>query len=548
MATEITDFETKTKSQSNRMKSSHGLKYNGLDGAKNEYWNLSVEALYEEAIARGEGNLSYMGPLVVNTGKHTARAAQDKFIVKNSESENNIWWGDYNRPFESTKFDQIHEKMKEHIKGRDLFVQDCYGGADPKYRLKVRVITEYAWHSLFAKSLFITPESPEELKDFKPEFTVVSIPSFQADPGTDGTRTPTFIIPNFEKHICLIGNTGYGGEIKKTIFTVLNYLLPLKGVLSMHCSANVGDKDDVALFFGLSGTGKTTLSADPKRRLIGDDEHGWSDEGVFNFEGGCYAKVINLSAEAEPKIFACTQKFGTVLENVVYDPVTRNLDLTDKSITENTRAAYPLHYIDNSLPEKMAGHPKNIILLTCDASGVMPPLAKLSPEQAVYHFISGYTSKVGGTEIGLGSEPKVTFSTCFGAPFMVHHPGKYAEMLREKIAKHKVNCWLVNTGWTGGPFGVGKRMSIKHTRTLLNKALDGDLLNVEFAIDPVFKFQIPQVCNGVPKNVLNPSESWKDKDAYNQRYRNLAEMFSKNFEKYKEGCPKEIADAGPVLN
>jgi len=548
MSTDLKNSTSPAQDISQKLKSSCGLEFNGFTGANREYWNLTPEALTEEVIFRSEGKLAFGGAVTVNTGKHTARAAQDKFIVKNSESEKNIWWGDYNRPIEPAKFDQIQKKLQEHVKGMDLFVLDCYGGADPKYRIKVRVITEYAWHSLFASSLFIKPAGQDELNDFKPEFTVVSIPSFQADPKTDGTRTETFIIPNFEKKMCLIGNTGYGGEIKKTIFTVLNYHLPIKGVLSMHCSANVGAKGDSALFFGLSGTGKTTLSADPKRNLIGDDEHGWSENGVFNFEGGCYAKVINLSQEAEPQIFACTQKFGTVLENVVFDPITRKLDLTDKSITENTRAGYPLEYIGNALPEKMAGHPKNIILLTCDASGVMPPIAKLSPEQAVYHFISGYTSKVGGTEIGLGAEPKVTFSTCFGAPFMVHHPSKYAEMLRQKIAKHKVNCWLVNTGWTGGPFGVGKRMSIQHTRTLLNLALEGELLNVEYATDPVFGFKVPQSADGVPKSVLNPSESWKDKNDYNKRYRNLADMFCKNFEKYKEGCPREIVDAGPVLN
>lgn len=548
MSKDSKNCKTPAQNYAEILRSSHGLNFNGFTNLQREYWNLPPEALCEELVFRCEGNIAFMGPVVVNTGKHTARAAQDKFIVKNAQSERNIWWGDYNRPFEAAKFDVIQKKLQEFVKGRDLFVQDCYGGADPNYRIKVRVITEYAWHSLFARSLFISPPSRGELTDFEPEFTVVSIPSFQADPEKDGTRSATFILLNFEKKVCLIGNTGYGGEIKKTIFTVLNYHLPLRGVLSMHCSANVGHAEDVALFFGLSGTGKTTLSADPKRRLIGDDEHGWSDQGVFNFEGGCYAKVINLSPEAEPQIYACTQRFGTILENVVYDPLSRKLDLADKSITENTRAAYPLHYIQNALPKKMAGHPKNIILLTCDASGVMPPIAKLSPEQAVYHFISGYTSKVGGTEIGLGAEPKVTFSTCFGAPFMVHHPSKYAEMLRQKIARHKVNCWLVNTGWTGGPFGVGQRMSIQHTRTLLNLALDGELLNVEYATDPVFRFKVPQSADSVPKSVLNPSESWKDKNDYNRRYRNLAEMFSKNFEKYKDGCPREIIDAGPVLN
>ncbi len=547
MSRNIFEETTPSEKQAEDLKSSCGLDFNNFTRLNRQYWNLPVEALYEESIFRGECSLSRMGPLVVNTGSHTARAAKDKFIVRNPESEKHVWW-DNNQSLDPDKFSQIQKKMQEFAQGRDLFVQDCYAGADTDYRLKVRIITEYAWHSLFAKSMLIRPADKSELKDFKPEFTVVSIPSFEADPDTDGTRTPTFILLNLDERLCLIGGTGYGGEIKKSIFTMLNYLLPLKGVLSMHCSANVGDKGDAALFFGLSGTGKTTLSADPKRSLIGDDEHGWSDNGIFNFEGGCYAKVINLSAEAEPEIFSVTQKFGTILENVVYDQHSRELDLTDASITENTRAAYPLEYIGNALPEKKAGHPKNIILLTCDASGVMPPIAKLTPEQTVYHFISGYTSKVGGTEIGMGAEPTSTFSTCFGAPFMVHHPSKYAEMLKDLIAKHDVNCWLVNTGWTGGPFGVGKRMSIQHTRTLLNLALEGELLNVEYITDPVFHFQVPQSADGVPKSVLNPSESWANKDDYNKRYKNLAEKFNKNFEKFKEGTPAEIVAAGPDSN
>ena len=518
-----------------------------LENAGTIFHNNSAEQLLAQAIERAEGKLTSTGALSVETGAHTGRAARDKFIVRDAVTQDSVWW-DNNQSLDPGKFKQIQKKMQEFVKGRDLFVQDCYAGADADYRLSVRIITEYAWHSLFAKSMLIRPADKSELKDFKPEFTVVSIPSFEADPETDGTRTPTFILLNLDERLCLIGGTGYGGEIKKSIFTMLNYLLPLKGVLSMHCSANVGEKGDAALFFGLSGTGKTTLSADPKRSLIGDDEHGWSNNGIFNFEGGCYAKVINLSAEAEPEIFSVTKKFGAILENVVYDQHSRELDLTDASITENTRAAYPLEFIGNALPEKKAGHPKNIILLTCDASGVMPPIAKLTPEQTVYHFISGYTSKVGGTEIGMGAEPTSTFSTCFGAPFMVHHPSKYAEMLKDLIAKHDVDCWLVNTGWTGGPFGVGKRMSIQHTRTLLNLALEGELLNVEYITDPVFHFQVPQSADGVPKSVLNPSESWANKDDYNKRYKNLAEKFNKNFEKFKEGTPAEIVAAGPDSN
>ena len=432
------------------------------------------------------------------------------------------------------------------MQGRDLFVQDCYGGADPNYRLPVRIITEYAWHSLFAKNMFLEVPNPDDLRRFIPEFTVISVPSFRALPEIDGTLSPTFILMNFDQRLCIIGGSGYGGEIKKSVFTILNYLLPLQGVMTMHCSANIGKNGDAALFFGLSGTGKTTLSADPNRQLIGDDEHGWSDEGVFNFENGCYAKVIALSATAEPQIYACTRKFGTILENVVFDPVTRLLDLDDDNLTENTRAAYPLEFIDNAVPEKLGGHPKNVIMLTCDASGVMPPIAKLSPEQAMYHFISGYTSKVAGTEIGLGKEPEQTFSACFGAPFMVHHPYYYAEMLKNKILKHGATCWLVNTGWTGGPYGIGKRMSIHHTRALLNAALDGKLLQVDFTVDPVFGFAVPKSCEGVPERVLDPSKTWDDPFAYQDKYLQLASLFIENFKKFRDGCPPEIVAAGPV--
>lgn len=533
-------------SQAKAVKSEFGLENLGIRNLNNEYWNLSVPALYEEVIFRREGSLSHQGPIVVNTGKHTARAANDKFIVKEATSEGKVWWGQYNRPFSQDKFNMVLYRLQGFLQGRDLFVQDCYGGADPNYRLPVRIITEYAWHSLFAKNMFLEVPNPDDLRRFIPEFTVISVPSFRALPEIDGTLSPTFILMNFDQRLCIIGGSGYGGEIKKSVFTILNYLLPLQGVMTMHCSANIGKNGDAALFFGLSGTGKTTLSADPNRQLIGDDEHGWSDEGVFNFENGCYAKVIALSATAEPQIYACTRKFGTILENVVFDPVTRLLDLDDDNLTENTRAAYPLEFIDNAVPEKLGGHPKNVIMLTCDASGVMPPIAKLSPEQAMYHFISGYTSKVAGTEIGLGKEPEQTFSACFGAPFMVHHPYYYAEMLKNKILKHGATCWLVNTGWTGGPYGIGKRMSIHHTRALLNAALDGKLLQVDFTVDPVFGFAVPKSCEGVPERVLDPSKTWDDPFAYQDKYLQLASLFIENFKKFRDGCPPEIVAAGPV--
>jgi phosphoenolpyruvate carboxykinase (ATP) len=394
--------------------------------------------------------------------------------------------------------------------------------------------------------MFILPETNDEYRRHIPEFTVIAAPSFKGIPQIDGTATNTFIALNFDQKLCIIGNTAYAGEIKKSIFTILNFLLPLQGVMPMHCSANMGrEKNETAIFFGLSGTGKTTLSADPVRRLIGDDEHGWSDDGVFNFEGGCYAKVIQLSASAEPQIYATTHRFGTILENVTFDPVTRMIDLDSDAITENTRASYPLDYIENAVPEKRGGHPKNIILLTCDASGVMPPLARLTPDQALYQFISGYTSKIAGTEVGLGKEPEMTFSACFGAPFMVHHPYFYADLLKRKILKYDVHCWLVNTGWIGGPYGIGKRISIKYTRALLNAALSGQLLNVEYTTDPVFGFQVPQTCEGVPPTVLNPGESWPDKKVYTQKYKELASRFVENFKKFEAGCSPEVIAAGP---
>ncbi len=465
------------------------------------------------------------------------------------DSENNIWWGAYNRPFNGEKFDGLYDRLSEYLQGKDLFVQDVYAGADEKYRLPARFITEQAWHNMFIRNMFILPQSSEEYKDFVPEFTIIAAPGFQANPSIDSTRSETFIILNFERKLAIIGNTAYAGETKKTVFTLLNYLLPLQGVLSMHCSANVNPEDehDVALFFGLSGTGKTTLSADPTRRLIGDDEHGWSEDGVFNFEGGCYAKVIGLSQAAEPQIYATTKMFGTILENVPFDPITRTIDLNDDSITENTRASYPLDFIANAVPEKKAGHPKNIILLTCDASGVMPPIARLTPNQALYQFISGYTAKVGGTEVGLGKEPEITFSACFGAPFMVHHPSKYAALLKEKIERYGVHCWLVNTGWVGGPFGVGRRISIKHTRALLNVALTGELADVEYDKDPVFGFEVPRTCRGVPDEVLKPWSSWTNREEYDKKYKQLAQKFIENFKKFEDGTPQEVIDAGPKV-
>jgi len=542
----LLNIKTPAQGEAQAVKSDYGLEHHGLANLRMAYWNLPTEALYEEITFRGEARITRLGPIVANTGKHTARSANDKFIVKEPTTEDKIWWGQYNRHFSPDKFNDLYNRLQGFLQGRDVFVQDCYAGADPNYRLPIRIITELAWHAHFARNMFLLPETNDEYRRHVPEFTVIAMPSFKGIPQIDGTPTNTFIALNFDQKLCIIGNTAYAGEIKKSIFTILNFLLPLQGVMPMHCSANMAqEKPETAIFFGLSGTGKTTLSADPQRRLIGDDEHGWSDDGVFNFEGGCYAKVIQLSAAAEPQIYATTHQFGTILENVVFDPVTRMIDLDSDQITENTRASYPLEYIANAVPEKRGGHPKNIILLTCDASGVMPPLARLTPDQALYQFISGYTSKIAGTEVGLGKEPEMTFSACFGAPFMVHHPYFYADLLKRKILKHGVNCWLVNTGWIGGPYGVGKRISIKYTRALLNAALSGQLLNVEYFTDPVFGFQVPKSCDGVPPTVLNPAESWPDKKVYTTKYKELASRFVENFKKFESGCSPEVIAAGP---
>ena len=521
-----------------------GVSAVGLEGASAVHWNLNVQELCDEAVRRGEGVLSAEGPIVCSTGQHTGRSPNDKFIVKEPSSDGHVAWGKVNRPITAAAFDGVLERLEQYLRGKELFVQDCYAGADPAYRLPIRVITERAWHSLFARHLFIPEPDANVRAQHQPEFTVVDVPSFTAQPATDGTNSETFILVNFERRLVLIGGTNYAGEIKKSIFTVMNYLLPLRDVMPMHCSANVGRDGDVALFFGLSGTGKTTLSSDPHRQLIGDDEHGWSENGVFNFEGGCYAKMIRLSAEAEPQIYATTRRFGTVLENVTCHPTTRVLDLNDDKVTENTRGAYPLDFIENSVRSGRAGHPANIVMLTADAYGVLPPVAKLTPAGALYHFLSGYTAKVAGTERGV-TEPKATFSTCFGAPFMVWDPNRYAELLRARIAKHHAHVWLVNTGWTGGPFGVGSRMKIAHTRAMIDAALSGKLDSVAYTTDPIFNLSVPASCPGVPQEVLNPRSTWKDPAAYDTQARRLAAMFAENFKTFAATAAPDVRDAGP---
>ncbi len=539
-------FNTPASKNSGDLASDYKLANHGLVHLDKVFWNLPIESLYEEAIFRGEGSLVKGGAFVVNTGKWTARAANDKYIVSEATTKDKIWWGVYNRPLEADKFSGVITRIQAFLQGEELFVQDCFVGSDSDYRVPIRVITTTAWQSFFAKNMFISPKNKEEYRKHIPEFTIIVAPSFKLDPRIDGTKTETGVMINFQQRLAVIANTSYAGEIKKTAFTIMNYLKPLEGVMAMHCSANVGKGGDVALFFGLSGTGKTTLSADPNRDLIGDDEHGWSDSGVFNFENGCYAKVIHLSQKSEPEIYECTRKYGTILENVVFDSTTRKIDLDDEQFTENTRASYPLEFIANSIPEKMTKtHPKNVIFLTCDATGVLPPIAKLDMEQAIYHFISGYTSKIAGTEIGLGVEPEITFSACFGAPFMVHHPFYYANLLREKMEQFGAKCWLINTGWVGGKFGVGKRVSIKHTRNMLNAILNGDLDSVEFVKDRVFGFEIPLSCPNVPESVLDPSTAWHDKEEYWSKYDSLATRYIENFKLFLDGCPQSILNAGP---
>ncbi|WP_261663795.1 phosphoenolpyruvate carboxykinase [Deinococcus sp. Marseille-Q6407] len=503
--------------------------------------NPTVPELYEAALRRGEGQLAQGGPLVVQTNK-TGRSPKDRFIVEDDQTRDMVWWQGFNQPISADVFDKLLDKMLAFAQDKELFVQDLYAGTDPEQRIKVRFIQEMAYHSLFVNNMFVRP-SAEERQGFEPDWTVLNIPSFKADPAVDGTRSDTFILVNFGRRMIIVGGTQYAGENKKGIFGVLNYLLPERGVMPMHCSANVGEDGDVALFFGLSGTGKTTLSADPSRRLIGDDEHGWTEKGVFNFEGGCYAKVINLNAEAEPDIYRTTHTYGTVLENVVLDE-NRVPDLDDGSLTENTRSAYPIEQIHNIQPGSIAGHPKNVVFLTADAFGVLPPISRLSLEQMEYQFISGFTAKIPGTEQGV-TEPQPTFSTCFGAPFMPRHPGQYAELLAQKVKEHGAAVWLVNTGWTGGQYGEGKRMSIRHTRAMINAALEGKLDDVEFVTEPYFGLSIPTHVPGVPDEVLNPRDAWADKEAYEATAKKLAGMFRENFKRFEAGVQPEVTASMP---
>ena len=524
----------------------HGLEALGIVRSGRVHWNLGTAALYEEALRRAEGHLAAEGPLVCKTGQHTGRSPNDKFVVKEPVSEKHVHWGTVNRPIDEAKFDALHRDMMAHIQDKELYVLDAWAGTDPAFRLPIRIVNEFAWHNLFARNMFLPENDPIKRAEHRPEFTVIDIPHFKADPERHGTRSEVFIFVHLGRKLVLIGGTHYAGEIKKSIFTILNYKLPLQGVLSMHCSANIGAAGDTALFFGLSGTGKTTLSSDPERRLIGDDEHGWSDTGVFNFEGGCYAKVIKLSQEAEPQIYTTTRRFGTILENVVIDPETRALDLDDASMTENTRGSYPIDFIDNAEMSGRGGHPHNVVMLTADAYGVLPPIARLSADAAMYHFLSGYTARVAGTEKGV-TEPKATFSTCFGAPFLPLNPNVYARMLGEKIAKHGARVWLVNTGWTGGPYGVGKRMKIAYTRAMITAALTGQLDNVQYKKHPVFNLDMPTTCPGVPESVLDPRSTWPDAAQYDEHAKKLAKMFVDNFVTFEKDVAASVKEAGPRL-
>jgi phosphoenolpyruvate carboxykinase (ATP) len=520
-----------------------GLAAHGISTSGDVHWNLTAAALYEEAVRRGEGMIAAEGPLVCRTGSHTGRSPNDKYIVREPSSETHVHWGKVNRPMTPEHFDALRQDLIAHLADRTLFVQNLHAGADPAFRLPVRFVSELAWHSLFVRNLFIVP-SARELATHVPEFTVICAPTFQASPERHGTRSEVVIAVHLGRREILIGGTSYAGENKKSIFTVLNYLLPLRQVLPMHCSANIGPGGDTALFFGLSGTGKTTLSSDPERALIGDDEHGWSGDGVFNFEGGCYAKMIRLSAEAEPQIHATTRRFGTVLENVVLDAETRVLDLDSASLTENTRGAYPIEFIENAVPSGCGDHPRTIVMLTADAFGVLPPVARLTAEGAMYHFLSGYTAKVAGTEKGV-TEPSATFSTCFGAPFLPMHPNVYARMLGERIDRHRAHVWLVNTGWTGGPYGVGSRMRIAYTRAMIRAALSGALDDVSFHRHAVFNVDVPATCPDVPDEVLDPRGTWHDKAAYDQQARKLAAMFVDNFAAFAGDVDAAVVAAGP---
>jgi phosphoenolpyruvate carboxykinase (ATP) len=518
----------------------------GIETGAELHWNLTTAPLVEEAVRRGEGLLAKDGPLVVTTGRHTGRSAQDRFVVRDDVTRDVVWWGKSNKPMEPDAFDRLHADFLRHLATKPhLFVADLFGGSQPEHRVNVRVINELAWHNLFIRTMLVRPEA-DQLAEFMPDYTIIDLPSFQADPAIHGCRSETVIAVNLSKKLILIGGTQYGGEMKKSVFGLLNFLLPEQKIMPMHCSANIGPDGDTAVFFGLSGTGKTTLSADPNRTLIGDDEHGWSDTAVFNFEGGCYAKMIRLSADSEPEIYATTKRFGTVLENVVMDPQTRELDLDDNTLAENSRGVYPIDFIPNSSQSNMGPVPRNIVMLTADAFGVLPPIARLTPDQAMYHFLSGYTAKVAGTEIGV-TEPEATFSTCFGAPFMPRHPSVYGNLLKERIARGGVTCWLVNTGWTGGKYGVGKRMPIKATRALLNAALDGSLNSAQFRKDPNFGFEVPVSVAGVDSAILNPRSTWSDGAEYDVTAAKLVDLFCDNFEQFADHVDEGVRACRPQV-
>jgi phosphoenolpyruvate carboxykinase (ATP) len=520
-----------------------GLNRHGLDPQGNVHWHLSPARLYEESLACEDGQLVHMGALATVTAPHTGRSPNDRFVVRDEKTEDAVHWGKVNVAMSPEHYATLRDDVVAHLNARDLFVHDARAGSDDTHGIDVRVVSESPWHALFAYNMFLRLDE-RELGEFEPQFTVLHAPHLKADPERHGCRSDTAIVLNFTAHEVLVTGSRYAGEIKKSIFSVLNHMLPDAGVFPMHCSANVGPNGDVALFFGLSGTGKTTLSADAERGLIGDDEHGWSDEGIFNFEGGCYAKTIRLSPEGEPEIYRATQMFGTILENVVLDERTREIDFDDGSITENTRASYPIHYIPNAVEPSRAGHPNNVVFLTADAFGVLPPISRLTPEQAMYHFLSGYTAKVAGTERGV-TEPVATFSACFGAPFLPRHPGVYAAMLGEKLRQHGATVWLVNTGWSGGGYGVGSRMKLGYTREMVNAALSGELDGAHFTPDPVFGMDVPASVTGVPSEVLHPRETWADHDAYDAAAAELAKMFRENFEKFADQVPEGVKTAGP---
>ena len=527
--------------------SNYGLQAHGLTNLNMVYWTLPSPMLVEIVVQRREGQLAHLGPVVVRTGHHTGRSPNDKFIVRSNHTDAQIWWGKTNRPIAPEQFDRLHLRMRSYFQGRDVFVQDALAGAHPAHQIPIRIVTEYAWHSLFARNLFLRLP-PALLPEQVPLFTLLDAPRFHAIPEEDGTNSEAFIVLDLERKLILIGGTSYAGEIKKAIFTVMNYLLPQQDALSMHCSANIGPSGDGALFFGLSGTGKTTLSSDPERGLIGDDEHGWGDGGIFNLEGGCYAKTIRLRADLEPIIWEATRRFGTVLENVVLDVGTRRIDFDDGSVTENTRAGYPLGFVDNHVPGGRAGHPKTVFFLTADASGVLPPIARLTREQAIYHFLTGYTSKIAGTERGLGAEPVTTFSACFAAPFLPLPPTTYARLLGERLARHKPQVWLINTGWTGGPYGVGERIPLPYTRAMIRAVLTGQLNDVPTRQEKLFGLAVPVTCPGIPGRLLDPRSTWTHGEAYDTQAKSLAESFLANFAQFSGAVSADIAAAGPSLS